>query len=342
VAVTLIKLHHVSRSADVHSLSRGYFRGREGARLCLIGDMAAGTIDKMRWWRPKTIGAGVGDYGPFKIVGDALATPASPERAAYCMRTCLESYFRRTRGLNLAGDSMFILSKPGRRVTDANGKASWLNDLKFYACSRDTVRNDVDWVMTEAGVPSQYRPHSTRAASGAAIRRGGGTEFDVLRCADVSSKVYRLHYEKPIVAADGSEVTGDLMPAARAVYGRTLQDGGPAPPRKRRRIAGAATASATSPAPPPPAAAITNRRPPGRAPRGMDWDYDEGEWTATALPPPPPPPAISASRSSTATRSGRRSATPGFWWASSSKQADKDNNLHVQEGRAPVLAIEDR
>ena len=87
----------------------------------------------MRWWRPKTIGdkrstfvkrsktpgqggqVGVGDYGLFKLVGDALATPASPERAAYCMRTCLESYSRRTRGLNLAGDSMFILSKPGRR-----------------------------------------------------------------------------------------------------------------------------------------------------------------------------------------------------------------------------------
>ena len=68
-------------------------------------------------------------------------------------------------------------------MTDANGKASWLNDLKYYACSRDTVRSDVLWVMTEAGVPAIYRPHSTRAASGAAIRRGGGTE----RNADLSS-----------------------------------------------------------------------------------------------------------------------------------------------------------
>ena len=117
VAVTLIKLHHVSRSADVHSLSRGYFRGREGARLCLIGDEAACTIDKLRWWRPKTIGAGVGDYGPFKLVGDTLATPASPERAAYCMRTCLESYFRpQPRGRQHVHSVQAV-----RRVTDTNG-----------------------------------------------------------------------------------------------------------------------------------------------------------------------------------------------------------------------------
>ena len=56
----------------------------------------------LKWTAPQkwTPGqGGIGDYGPFKSVGDALATPAS----AYCMRNCLESYFRRTRGLNLRG-----------------------------------------------------------------------------------------------------------------------------------------------------------------------------------------------------------------------------------------------
>ena len=220
-------------------------------------------------------------------------------------------------------------------MTDANGKASWLNDLKYYACSRDTVRSDVLWVMTEAGVPhSIYRPHSTRAASGAAIRRGGGTESDVLRNADLSSKVY----EKPIVDHNGHEVAGALLPAARAVYDHAARRR--QPPREAAADSDGATSTAIVAAASP--AAITNqvaRRPPGRAPSGMDWDYEAGEWASLTMPPPPPPPpAISASRPSTATRSGRCSAAPGSWWASSSKQADKDNNLSI----VIVLAIEDR
>ena len=110
---SLTKLSHLSRSADVHSLSRGFFRGREGPRLCLVGDEAAGVIDKVRWWRPKNVGSGVGDYSKFKAVGAALATRAHPEYEAFCLRTCLESYFQRTQDRRRHNDERHVALHEG-------------------------------------------------------------------------------------------------------------------------------------------------------------------------------------------------------------------------------------
>ena len=218
VAIMLCKLHDAARSADVHSFSRGFFRGKEGPRLCLVGDEAAGIINKIRSWRPKTVGAGVGDYGKFKAVGPALATSRHPERAAFCFRTCLETYFRRTHALTRGDDGMWLSTTSGRRQLGADGKYTMLDDGMFYAVARDTVRSDVRWVMLEAGVPAQFLPHSTRAASSAAVRRLGGSEADVLSLANFSAKVYRDFYEKPIVTADGDEVTARAPAAVRAAF----------------------------------------------------------------------------------------------------------------------------
>jgi len=238
VGIMLTKLSHLSRSADVNSLSRGFFRGREGPRLCLVGDEATGTINKIRWWRPKNVGSGVGDYSPFKTVGAALATPAHPEYEAFCLRTCVESYFRRTQDRPRGDDGMWLSTRPGRRVGEGSS-ARWCADGLSYAISRDTARNDVGWVMHEAGVPAEFRPHSSRAASSAAVRRLGGSEHDVLRRANLSSKVYRDFYEKPIVAATGGDVAKRPSAAMRSAFGWVDK-----PAQKRRRRGGRASEGA--------------------------------------------------------------------------------------------------
>ena len=230
-------------------------RGRKAPFLCLAGDRVNGIIDKVRWWRDKTISTRTGHYSKFMVVPPAMATAARPELEAVCMRTHLETYYMRTQHVLRDDNKFFVSTKKMPR------------SLKFKGIAATTVATDVVGLMAKAGVPDRFRGHSLKAASAAAIRGLGGSEADVLNRCHLSGKVYREFYEKPILVF-GVEDTELLHAGVPGVTPRLLTNCGSrgrARGRVRRggrsRAAGSRARAPVEPPPPPPAPQVTDQVP---------------------------------------------------------------------------------
>jgi len=245
-----------------------------GAYLCLAGDKDTGTIDKVWWWRDKTVSTRTGNYSHFMVVPRHAATERRPEFEAVCLRTHLETYYARTLGRDRVDDKLFILTKRAAR------------SISFAGTAAGTVRSDIGWIMDKAGIDARFRPHSLKAASAAAMRARGSTEDDVLRRCNLSSKVYREFYEKIITAPLAPDVP--LLQAAISYKPPRLQvsiRGGRSRARGRGRARGGRSRARSStsslprapaaPASPPRALAVPAR---SRSP-SPEFDFgDDRDW----------------------------------------------------------------
>ena len=106
-----------------------------------------------------------------------------------CLACLLHWYVRASEMFpaGLTGDATFV-SNTAR--TDRGNK--------FYNLTPDALAAIMKRNMKEAGVPEDFLPHSARAAGMAFHKKGGYTEDMVLARANMSSRTYKLHYERQI------------------------------------------------------------------------------------------------------------------------------------------------
>ena len=103
-----------------------------------------------------------------------------------CLRSAAECYYSRTALLSRGPDqAMFLASFAGR-------------DGLRHGLSSDRIRNVVGDVMTAAGVPSKFRPHSTRHAFLADAAHKGRQQEAFLADALLSGRVYELYHKCPV------------------------------------------------------------------------------------------------------------------------------------------------
>ena len=73
-------------------------------------------------------------------------------------------------------------------------------DGKYYGLSADRVANIMGSVMTAAGVPDKFNPHSSRHAFMADATNRGETQDAFLASALCSGRVFELYYKCPVEA----------------------------------------------------------------------------------------------------------------------------------------------
>ena len=192
----MLKLKTAGRSGDVGferkedrgGLYRGFYPNKlsRDIRCGLRGDWLEGTVTDVRWYMNKTIAGRADDYSPWHPLGDYLKDSAAyPHMSAACPRRMLEEYLTKTVALPRSSDLVFISSvkKEGR----------------YFGVTAQTIANDVGSVMSLCGVPERFKPHTTRHASLSKRSAGGDTLDRICDEANMSAKVLKHFYLRPIV-----------------------------------------------------------------------------------------------------------------------------------------------
>ena len=243
--VMLIKLRTKCRSGDlghVHvrrdvtvdcgGLYRGFYPAEsKGTKRCgLYGNFIEGEVKKIRFFRNKTSVGNASLYTAWHPLGAYLEnTAALPHLSAACPRRLLERYLDITDSLSRA-DDLVLVSKLRKRGQDGR--------LRHHGLNPQTVAHDAGHIMTLCGVPERFKPHSSRHASlSDAVGSAGGSvadEADVLKTANLSSKVFRLFYDQP-VAKDQLSAAAPL-PASRRARKTKSKDDKSAPTAKTKTV----------------------------------------------------------------------------------------------------------
>ena len=184
-SMLLVRLKTAARAADCAVIRRGFMPQFMAG---LLGRASDASIRGVRFYRNKTIRFKSRVFSKWFLLGDYLQ-PSETEKFAlgYCVRTAVETYFRRTHGLPRNDDSFFISATKQKQ--------------RYHGVSSDVLRNDSKWCLREAGVPDRFLGHSVRSAS---LMAQSGSEDDILRRCDISSVVFRAHYDNPVSIDDAS------------------------------------------------------------------------------------------------------------------------------------------
>ena len=120
---------------------------------------------------------------------DWITVDSVADDPAVCLACLLYWYVRASEMLpaGLIGDATFV-SNTARKD----------RGNKFYNLTPDALAAIMKRNMKAAGVPEDFLPHSARAAGMAFHKKGGYTEDMVLARANLSSRTYKLHYERQI------------------------------------------------------------------------------------------------------------------------------------------------
>ena len=163
----------------------------------LIGRVIAGiesessprvVIERWRYLMPKNHASLADILSPWVDLG--AYADVDPADVHVCLRSALETYAARTWNLERGGTdpALFLsLNRDGR-------------DGKYYGLSADRVANIMGSVMTAAGVPDKFNPHSSRHAFMADATNRGVTQDAFLASALCSGRVYELYYKCPVEA----------------------------------------------------------------------------------------------------------------------------------------------
>jgi hypothetical protein len=189
--IILAKIKIGCRSVDLTKVSRFWVRQNVAdsrSQACLMGlRPVRGSRPRIERWRyllPKNVGSLADVYSPWiDLGGYADYVPLDQN---ICFRSALEIYYQRTDGLNLGSERAMFLSAYSSR------------DGTRHGLSSDRIRNVVGKVMTAAGVPEKFRPHSTRHAFLADSAQRGVQEEAFLASAQMSGRVFELYYKCPI------------------------------------------------------------------------------------------------------------------------------------------------
>ena len=152
------------------------------------GDGSLVQIEQWRYFEPKNVRSLKNSvFSPWVSLGGYA--DVDPLDVNICLRSSLECYVRRTQPLSRAPDqSLFIAAHAGP------------DDLR-HGLSSDRIRNVVGDVMSAAGVPEKFRPHSTRHAFMADAANQGRRQEAFLADALLSGRVYELFYKCPVERA---------------------------------------------------------------------------------------------------------------------------------------------
>ena len=181
--VMLLRLKTAARAADCAAIRRGFM---PTSLAGLLGCQAVNSIRAVRFYKNKTIRFKSRIFSKWFLIGDHLQpSDSEPWALGYCVRTAVETYFERTHGLPRSDDSFFI------SLTRSGGK--------YKGVGSDVLRNDSTKCMRAAGVPERFLSHSVRSAS---LMAQGGSEDEILRRCDISSVVFRRHYDNPVSVTD--------------------------------------------------------------------------------------------------------------------------------------------
>ena len=174
------------RSGDRGGLYRGFYpRDTNKMRCGLRGDWLEPHVTHVRWYMNKTVAGQADDYSPWHPLGDHLEdSRAFPFLSAACPRRMLEAYLDKTDTLPRSDDLVLI--------------SSVKKDGRYFGITAQTVANDVGAVMTVCGVAARFNAHTTRHASLSKRRAGGASIDDIVGSANISAKVFKNFYNRPI------------------------------------------------------------------------------------------------------------------------------------------------
>jgi hypothetical protein len=133
---------------------------------------------------PKNVNALADIYSPWVSLGGYCDVDVLDVNI--CLRSVAECYYSRTKLLHRGPDQALFIAAHASR------------DGLRHGLSSDRIRNVVGIVMTAAGVPSKFRPHSPRHAFLADAATRGWHQEDFLADALLSGRVYDLYYKCPV------------------------------------------------------------------------------------------------------------------------------------------------
>ena len=215
-AVALARVVLACRSHDLSCIYRGARSEHDCLRFHLAGTKECPLVSGREHvmsvgGEPEPPSSAAKPAGPFGVLGvsiryfgpkqrhsmavrshgytDWITVDSVADDPAVCLACLLYWYVRASEMLpaGLIGDATFV-SNTARKD----------RGNKFYNLTPDALAAIMKRNMKAAGVPEDFLPHSARAAGMAFHKKGGYTEDMVLARANLSSRTYKLHYERQI------------------------------------------------------------------------------------------------------------------------------------------------
>ena len=183
VLLPLARLLLCCRSHDLTCIQRGELS--ENVCVKFTVDVVGGLQSAaFRYYRPKqrhhlpVSAKGFTDYTEIDVV---------PDDPGICLATLAHDYYTASAALPRDDDAFFLSERTDKRH---NGK--------YWGLSSDRCAKHMAAAMTAAGIPSDFLPHSARAAGQAHLKSQGYSDDDVMARANMSARTYVQHYRRRI------------------------------------------------------------------------------------------------------------------------------------------------